>query len=97
MADPKDFDLEAMAGTTQDGQAVTDFEEAFLEPHLPRYMVVVKEREGDKVYYESSFFEDYTRAKQYMMDASCGMGYYCELYERVLKDGCCLCYDFAEA
>ena len=94
MANPSDFNLEELEGKTLDGQAVTDFEEAFHEPHFPRYMGLVTGIESGKPFYESSFFEDYIRAEQFRMDASCGMGYYAEIYERVLKDGCVLCYEF---
>ena len=46
---------------------------------MSKYMVVYKTDDGKT---GASFYDDYTSARNAMIDMECGLGWYSELYER---------------
>lgn len=50
------------------------------EFEMKKFMVVILTDESETI---AKFFNEYTEAKQAMMNAECGLGWYSELYERI--------------
>lgn len=60
---------------------------------MKNYMMVTKDEDGEVF---STFYDTYNAARNAKMDAECGLGCYCELYERVEEEGMRF-YQFLEA
>lgn len=57
-------------------------------------MLVMKNEEGNQ---DALFTDNYSVACKSKMDAECGLGYECELYERVIDEDGIPQYQFLEA